>query len=149
MGTCNLHHVHTAYMKGLMKLNFRFDKLAQNLHFFFKLSSARRQDYALCELETDVEAHVMLRHVSSLKYVLMRIIDHWENLSEYFLVFLPKQKSFDREIFCTERYIAIETALKGGDVTKLYMSFAIYLAGIMQPFLLRFQLKKPVIHLTS
>lgn len=27
------------------------------------------------------------------------------------------------------------------------MSFAIYLAGIMQPFLLRFQLKKPVIHL--
>lgn len=55
IGTCNLHPVHTAFSKGLKKLNFDFDKLACNLHFFFKYSSARRADYGLCEIVTDVE----------------------------------------------------------------------------------------------
>lgn len=103
IGTCNLHPVHTAFINGLKKIQFDFDKLPQNLHFFFKNSSARRHDYAeITEIEKQVEAYVMLRHVSSrwmsLKTVLQRIISQWTNLQHYFLVYLPKQKNFDQDI---------------------------------------------------
>lgn len=151
IGTCNLHPVHTAFSKGLAKLNFDLDKLPHNLHFFFKFSAARRQDFALSELETELEAQQMLRHVSSrwlsLKKVLARILQQFVNLQQYFLQFLPKEKNFDREIKNTERYIAIAKALKAGDETKLYMAFATYLAGILEEFLLRFQSSEPMIHL--
>lgn len=65
IGTCSLHPVHTAFKKGLKELRFNFDELAFALHFFFKHSSARREDFALRELQTELEPAVMLRHVSS------------------------------------------------------------------------------------
>lgn len=151
IGTCNLHPVHTAFSKGLGKMSFDFDKLTHNnLHFFFKYSSARRADYGLCAIVTDVEIQVMLRHVSSrwlsLKKVLVRILDQWKNLKKYFLEDLPKEKNFDREIRDTERYRDIVRALKSEE-TRLYMAYAIYVADIMESFLLRFQSKAPKKHL--
>lgn len=47
-----LHPVHTAFAKGLKMLNFDFNQFPSDLHFFFKYSSARRQDYAFSEIET-------------------------------------------------------------------------------------------------
>lgn len=35
IGTCSLHPVHNALCKGIKLLNFDFDRLAQDLHFFF------------------------------------------------------------------------------------------------------------------
>lgn len=129
IGTCSLHPIHTAFSNGLKKLSFDFDKLPVDLHFFFKHSSARRRDFELCELETYLEAQMMMRHVSSrwlsLKKVLTRILDQWPNLKEYFLVFLPKQNNFNQKIHDTERYKAIARALQT-DESRLYMSFAIY-----------------------
>lgn len=84
----------------------------------------------------------MFRHVSSrwlsLKAVLIRIVEQWANLRQYFLVYLPKQKNFG-EIRNTDRYSAIEKKFKSDDETKLYMAFATYLAGIIEPFLVKFQ----------
>lgn len=150
IGTCNLHPVHTAFSKGLAKIPFDFDKLAVNLHFFFKHSSARRKDFELCELETDLETQVMLRHVSSrwlsLRKTLIRIVEQWKNLKEYFLVFLPKEKNFEKEIASSDRYIEIRRALKS-DESTVYMEFAIFLAGIMESFLIPFQSTAPMVHL--
>lgn len=56
---------HSLWKKGMKRLRVNLDKLSQDLHFFFKCSSARRQDYKLCEMETDLETQNMLRHVSS------------------------------------------------------------------------------------
>lgn len=76
---------------------------------------------------------MMMRHVSrwlSLTKVLTWILDQRANLKECVLVFLPKQKNFDQEIRDTEWYKDIARALKT-DESKLYMSFAIYLGGVM------------------
>lgn len=54
IGTCNLHPVHTAFIKGLKKLDFDFEKLVYELNIFSKYSSARRKDYKLCSLVTEV-----------------------------------------------------------------------------------------------
>lgn len=36
IGTCSLHHVHTAFEMGLKKMTFDFDGFANDLVFFFK-----------------------------------------------------------------------------------------------------------------
>ena len=65
LGSCSLHHVHNTFRKALQKLDIDIDQFACDVHFFFKLSSARREDYAALEELTNVTAWYALRHVSS------------------------------------------------------------------------------------
>lgn len=150
IGTCVLHPIHTGFSKGLSKLNFDFNKLSYDMHFFFKYSSARREDFKLCELETELEVKYTLKHVPSrwlsLKKVLIRIQEQWSNLKEYFLNFIPKQKNFTREIACTERYQFIKKRLLD-DASLVYIGFAIFFAEILEKFLFKFQSKDPMIHI--
>ena len=66
-----------------------------DLHFFFKLSSARREDYASLGNVTNVVAQHAKKHVEtrrlSMKYVTLCLLEQWSNSKEYFLNFLPKQ----------------------------------------------------------
>lgn len=55
--TCTLHKVHTSFKKGILQIPIDIDNFAVNLHGFFKLSSARREDYRDLEAVTDVTAH--------------------------------------------------------------------------------------------
>lgn len=150
IGTCSIHPVHTSFVKGLNKLSFDFDRFVNELNFFFKLSSARRRDYELCSLITDIESAFMIRHVASrwltLKKALIRARDQWPNLCEYFLVFLPKEKNFPKEIETTERYKFLKNILLDKR-SQIYISFAIYVADILEVFLIKFQSSKPLVHL--
>ena len=56
LGPCSLHPVHTAFKNGLHKLNFPFASSFNDVSFFFKLSSARREDYAGVSSVTGVVA---------------------------------------------------------------------------------------------
>ena len=79
--------------KGVLQLPIDIDNFAVNLHGFFKLSSARHEDYSHLEDVTEVTAHYVLRHSSvrwlTVKYVLARIIEQWSNLKEYFYNISP------------------------------------------------------------
>ena len=92
--TCTLHKVHTSFKKGISKPPLDIDQFAVNLHSFFKLSSARREGYTELKELTEVAAQYVLRHSSvqwlTMKYVVIRIIEQWSNLKEYFLRFIPK-----------------------------------------------------------
>lgn len=149
VGTCSLHKVNNGYKKALLKLGFQFDCFATDLHFFFKYSSGRRYDYKLVELITEIEAEFMIKHVSSrwlsLKKVLNRIIAQWDNLKEYFLKLLPKEKNFAKDIESTDRYQRIRKCLIS-ETSKLYMSFAVYVADILEEFIIPFQCSKPMVH---
>ena len=46
IGTCKLHPMHTAFTKGLSVLSFDIDLFSNDVFFWFKLSAARREDYA-------------------------------------------------------------------------------------------------------
>lgn len=78
-------------------------------------------------LITEIEVDFMLRHVSSrwlsLKKVLNRILDQWQNLRKYFLEFLPKEKNF-ADVEKTDRYRRIRQSLNS-ETSKLYISFAL------------------------
>lgn len=150
VGTCSLHTVHNGFQKGLKKLDFDFDCFICDLVFFFKRSSARREDYKLVEMATEVEAEFLLKHVSSrwlsLKKALNRIVDQWLNLKEYFLIFLPKQKNFAKDVESTRRYQNIRKCLLS-NVSLMYIHFAIHIADIFEGYLTLLQSSKPIIHI--
>ena len=94
--------MHISFKKGISSLPVDLDQFAVDLHGFFKLSAARREDYPKMENLTEVTSGYVLRHSSvrwlTLKFVLVRIKEQWENLKEYFCSFLPQQKEFKRSI---------------------------------------------------
>ena len=65
--------------------------------FFFKLSAGRREDYASLANITNVTTEFAKKFGATrwlcMKHVGVRWLEQWENLKEYFLTFLPKQKS--------------------------------------------------------
>lgn len=149
VGTCGLHNCHNGFAKALACLNFDFDGFAYDLWYFFKNSAARREDYKFTELLTEIESRFVLRHVPSrwlsLKKVLQRIIDQWDNLKEYFLNFLPTTTGFKRHVETTQRYQSIRKCLTS-KTSLLYMSFAVYVGEMMDNFLVLFQSAEPLIH---
>lgn len=148
-GECSLHVAHNAFQQGLKMISFDFDAFANDLSFFLKRSSARRQDFKSVELVTEIEAHFMVRHVSSrwlsLKKALNRIVEQWENLKQYFLKYLPTQRNFAKDIESTQRYQNIRGNLSSGQ-SLICIHFAIHIADIFEGFLTLLQSSKPVIH---
>ena len=175
LGSCSLHPVHNAFQDGVKKVyqgvvpltENEKEKLAKNkdlvikpktfdiddffcdVHFFFKLSSARREDYASLEELTGVAAEYAKKHGEtrwvSMKYVAVRCLEQWKNIEEYFLKFLPKQKNFKREIASTQRYARLKAAISD-PVMPAYISFIIFNAQDFEMFLSPFQSKEPLIH---
>ena len=87
LGTCSLHPVHSAFKTGLEKLNFPFATFFNDLHFFFKLSSARREDYKDISEVTGITAE-FVKKFKETRWLCMKLVGviclkQWENL-EYF-----------------------------------------------------------------
>lgn len=142
LGTCSLHHVHNAFRAGLKKLSsFDVDLFINDASYFFKLSSARREDYKLAEELTDISARMMIRHTSTrwvtMKKSCLRLLEQWPNLCEYFLKFLPSQKNF-RSIANTDRYKRIAAVLEQ-PIFKAYLCFIAFTAQQFEHFLIQFQ----------
>ena len=89
LGTCSLHPVHTAFRKAFESLPFDVDHYVTDIYQWFKLSSARREDYRHVQAE-DLEECVgkfFLKPVSSrwlyLEPVCRRVIEQYEPLKKY------------------------------------------------------------------
>ena len=170
IGSCSLHPVHGAFQKGIKQLyegvipvvttesnkdsnkqkgTFDIDDFFTDIHFFFKLSSARRQDYATLEAITGVAAEYAKKHAEtrwvSMKYVAVRCLEQWENLKEYFLKFLPRQSNFKHNVEKTQRYVRLKTSLSDPTM-EAYVGFVAFVAQDFESFLVPFQSKEPMIH---
>lgn len=153
VGTCSIHIANNGFLEGIkcLKSVVNIDQFAIDLHFFFKLSAARREDYReICEL-TDVTAHYVLKHCQtrwlSLDKVLVRIIEQYANLKEYFLNKLPTLPAFKGKngINQTERYQRIKSVLKS-QTTLAYMSFIVHVCKDFKEFVIPLQSNEPKIH---
>ena len=91
-------HCEQWFREGLKQLKETLDvkQLLIDVYFFFKYSSARREDYKEMENLTDVTAEYLLKYCSTrwlyIGKVVVRMIEQMENIKEYFLTFLPAQK---------------------------------------------------------
>lgn len=154
IGTCSLHIANNAFGEGMTTLRevINLDQFAIDLHFFFKNSSARRHDLKVISEITDVTVHYVLRHCQtrwlSIEKVLVRIIEQIDNLCEYFLKELPKQKSFKGKngVGNTDRYKRIKDYLNNKSLLP-FMAFVVFICQDFRRFLVPLQTKAPMIHL--
>ena len=118
--------------------------------FFFKLSATCRADYKSMVKITDVVAEYAMKHSTTswvtLWKVLVRLIEQYDNLKEYFLTFLPTTSSFKANVEKSKRYERICESLND-DSTLCYSSFVAYFASDFESFLTKFQFMKPLIHI--
>ena len=74
------------------------DQVATNLHFFFKRSAARREVYKVVGNITEITTHYIKMHVEScslsIDRSLVQILEQRENLRQYILKEIPKQRKF-------------------------------------------------------
>ena len=96
VGTCPLHLVRVS------SLRFNVDQFALDIHFFFKPSAGRRTDYQKISEVTDIVSEYALKHCTTrwetLQRVLVRLIEQYDNLNQYFLVFLPTTPTFNSTV---------------------------------------------------
>ena len=88
-----LNPAHTALREGMKELGSDIEKFLVNVHGFFKLSTARREDVLKIREIFEENDQFFLRFVSSRWLttgpVAERLVEHWASLREYFLTFLP------------------------------------------------------------
>ena len=146
IGTCPLHITNNSFkaILNVLKPIFDLDQVATDLHFFFKRSAARREDYK-------ITTHCMKKHVKSrwlsIDRSLLRILDQMENLGEYFLKEIPKQKGFNQKngLANNDWYKRISSVLKDPK-TEIYMSFVVLISQPFNRFLKPMQTSSPMIH---
>ena len=143
IGTCNLHICHNAFAKGLEMFGSSIPEFVIDLHLWFKMSAARREDYDMVQEEMGLPKHKFLKHVEcrwlSLQPAMLRILEQLEGLKRYFLTVLPEKQSF---VTSNARYIRIRRQLESKDVVA-EIQFFISVADIFNSFLKFFQTKLP------
>ena len=83
---------------------FELDQVTIFYHFFFKYSTCGREDFAkvteiTSTLSSHLEKHCTSRRISLFK-VLVKLVEQFDNLKQYFLntlPILPSQNSMERE----------------------------------------------------
>ena len=85
LGACFLDPVHTAFSQGITSRSFDLDQFFMDIHFFFKLSSARWEDYRSLQSLTDTFDRFFIKHVEtrwlSMKQVAVCVVQHLDNVT--------------------------------------------------------------------
>ena len=135
IGTCNLHICHNAFAKGLEMFGSSISEFVIDLHLWFKMSAARREDYELVQEEMGLAKHKFLKHVEcrwlSLHPALLIILEQMNGLKRYFLTVLPEKQSSSTS---NARYIRIRRQLELKDLVA-QIHFLVSVAEIFNPFL--------------
>ena len=151
VGTCSI--ANNAFLEGIkcLKDNVNVDQFAIDLHFFFKLSAARREDYRGVSELTDVTTHYVIRHCQirwlCLDKVLMRTIEQYKDLKEYFLKTLLTLPPFNGKNGAnqTEHYKRIKNVLTS-KTALAYVSFIVHVCQDFKEFLVPLPSTEPKIH---
>ena len=151
LGTCSLHPVHTAFRKAVEALPFDVEQFATDIYQWFKMSSARREDYQMVQKELlDLEQCVgefFLKPISSrwlyLEPVCSRIIEQFDALKTYFLTNLRRTGMIPSSLV---RYNRIKQCLED-KMTPVYLHFVVYIATTLTPFMKLFQKDEPLVHI--
>ena len=98
---------------------------------------------------TDIEAKYVLKHIAarwlSIKRPVLRILNQYGNITEYFLTFLPKQSNFSSKIKNTNRYKRIVVFLNH-PTSKASLCFIAFIAYEFEEYLTTMQSNEPMIH---
>ena len=119
-----------------------------DLHWWFKQSATRREDFEAVQQELGLAQHKFLKHVESrwlpLLPAVVQVLEQFRALEKYFLLEIPrKQRSMTNN---ARSYIRIKSQLVSKD-TVAKMHFLLSVGSIFEPFLKIFQSEEPLVHL--
>lgn len=148
IGTCNLHIIHNAFLRGLEEHGEDVSDLVIKVYYYFKNQPLRWQEFEKIQQEKTIPAHHFIKHVSSrwltLQAAAERIIEQFPALLEYFLKHIPKNKPDAAKK--KNHYLEIIKLLKNPSM-KCELLFVISSANLFSRFTAFFQRAEPLVHL--
>ena len=158
---CLLHPTHNGFRKCVTCLKVNLSEVLNDIHGFFKLSTARREDLyevrAAMKVKFGDEFEEKLdeffkRHLTSrwleMLPCLERLDAHWESARKYFVVYMTESSSqADKQtVKKSECYgrIAEFFNKRSEDQNRSRVHYLIYIARTCQPFLRSSQAQKPL-----
>ncbi|CAI6357086.1 unnamed protein product [Macrosiphum euphorbiae] len=146
MGTCNIHIMHNAFLKGLDVIRMSVSEFIVNVYYFFNGWPKRCEEFTNIQIKLAVTQHKFIKHCSSrwltLGKAALRIIEQWDCLIEYFTIFIPKKCS---NLMTASKYQGIVKQLRNS-LFKAEIYFVINSASIYENFSILFQRQEPLIH---
>lgn len=146
IGTCNLHIVNNAFLKGLDELGSIISDLSVSLKYFFKDRPSRWSDYEYCQKKVKVPKHGLVNHVPSrwltLGAAAERLFEQWPAIEEYFLRYIPREQ---KNILTTKTYKTIKEIISKKTI-KGELKFVINSSKMFSNFVNKFQSNEPLIH---
>ena len=134
IGTCNLHICHNAFGKGLGVFANEISEFVIDLHWWFKQSATRREDFEAVQQELGLAQHTFLKHVESrwLSHLpeVVRALEPFHALEKYLLLELPRKQ---RSMTSNARYTRIKSQLMSQD-TVAKMHFLLSVGVFSSPF---------------
>ena len=102
------------------------------------------------QLITEIEAKFALRHVIarwlSMKYPVLRLLEQWENINEYFLKYIPTTDNYKKLIKTNARYERIIVFLRKS-TSKADLCFIAFVSHDFEEFLTKMQSNKLMVQL--
>lgn len=149
IGFCTIHVVSNSFRKAIEHYGKALEDLIINLYYFFKSSSARREDFEKVQndLGLDEQLH-FIRHVQTrwltLIDALERLAARYEAAVQFFIHFIPSQPQ-NKDVMASERYKKIVTMLKDEE-TLVQLHFLISVKPVFDSYLRVFQTEGPLVH---
>ncbi|CAF1074423.1 unnamed protein product [Adineta steineri] len=149
IGSCPLHIIHGSFRKGIKSTSWSIDEALNDIWFWFSRSAARRQDFKLVAASiNEIYSRFVNRFVDTrwveIGPVIARVVDQWDIIREYFLVYLP---TTDKKLESNTKYQSIKTVLND-NFTLVKFNFILFLyRTLFKKVLTWLQQEQPLIHL--
>ena len=149
IGSCPLHIIHGSFRKGIKSTTWCIDESINDIWFWFSRSAARREDFVLAAQNINESySRFISRFVASrwieISSVIERIIEKWNIINEYFLIFLP---TTEKKLESNDKYSRIKTFINDkSTLVKFHFILFIY-RTIFKKVLVWFQQEQPLVHL--
>lgn len=148
IGSCNIHIVHNGFHAGIASVDqsWGVEDFLNDIFAFFRKYPSRPEDFAKVQAALNMEKKAFKRYVSnrwlSVAPVCCRIIESWSCLEHFFL-----KGEHSKAIKQSNMFTRICASLQLGNIMKARLHFLVSVAGIFEPFLLRFQSEATMVHL--
>ena len=145
IGVCNLHIVSGAFKTGALATDWMIHKTLKGAYQMFHEAPARREDYALV-----TKSEKFPQFFSATRWVenqepADRLIEIWPNIQKLWTWWTQqKPKSKQPCSLQTKTMLHMKEALVD-DLQVIKLHFFSFVAGKLQPFLIRYQADKPMI----
>ena len=144
--TCVLHKFHNSFSKGLKEFGSSAADLNNEIVFWFQGSAARKVDLHDLQVRLGRTALEPMKFVDcrwlSLGPAATRLLEIWESVREYFLVYIPKNFP---EHMTKPRYVKIRAGLQQPTMLTI-LNFLSFAAATFDDVLVPLQSRQTMIH---